>query len=162
MLATHARQVLDESCCRDTLNSVFPTRCAAHSGFLPQEDVLKCRNRRRCCSCHVRADGRKVRNRQCLPQDALRTFQRWDAGSQRVLLCNRLGSSQKGNSQAEERQRGEFSLKACRALNHKQLVAQLKEWQRLEWEGQQLSSLQAFHRQDGACSWWRGPAAFPG
>lgn len=69
---------------------------------------------------------------------------------------------QKGNSQAEERQRGEFSLKACRALTHKQLVAQLREWQRLEWEGQQLSSLQAFHRQDGACSWWRGPATFPG
>lgn len=82
MLPTHTRQLLDESGCRDIPNSAFPTRCAAHSGFLPQEDVLKSRNRRRCCSCHVRADGRKVRNRQCLPQDAVRTFQRWDAGSQ--------------------------------------------------------------------------------
>lgn len=66
-----------------------------------------------------------------------------------------LGSLQNGNLQAGERQWGEFSLKACRALTHKQLVAQLKEWQR-------LSSLQAFHRQDGAFSCWRGPAAFPG
>lgn len=74
MLSTHARQLLDESCCWDTLNSAFPTRRAAHSGFLPQEDVLKSRNRRRCCSYHVRADGRKVRNRQCLPQDAVRTY----------------------------------------------------------------------------------------
>ena len=42
---------------------------------------------------------------------------------------------QKGNSQAEERQQRKFSLKACRALAHKQLVAQLREWQWLEWEG---------------------------